>query len=141
LQNKEEYISKLENYIDELENRLQELEVSIERPSQENVVWKIRHRQTGLWSNGGSPLTHGNKIQDHGQWTKNGKFWKQKGALTNHIRNHTYGGVPKSIRGNHDDNELLPHVSDWEIVAFSTFEASPMEVNKWWVEYLIRSKS
>lgn len=141
MQNKDEYIKKLENYIEDLEKKVQELEVSIENPSNENIIWKIRHKETGLWSGGGSPITHRNAINDHGQWNKNGKIWKQRGALTNHIRNHTYGGVPAHLRGTHAPEELLPHVSNWEIVAFSTFEGLPMEIVMWWNKYLLKSKS
>lgn len=141
MQNKEEYIKNLENYIEDLENRLQELEVAIEAPSKENVIWKIRHLETGLWSGGGSPVIRGRLIMDHEQWNKNGKHWKQKGALTNHIRNHTYGGVPMHLRVGHSPEELLPHVFSWEIVPFSTFETTPMDVKLWWSQYLIKTST
>lgn len=141
MQNKDEYINKLEKYIEDLENRLQGLQVSIENPSKENIIWKIRHIENGLWSGGGSPIIRGNNIYDHGQWNKNGKFWKQKGALTNHIRNHSYGGVPHNLRGNHNPDELLPHVFKWEIVSFSFFEANPIDVNMWWTNYLVKSNT
>lgn len=40
-------------------------------------LFKIRHRQTGLFSTGGSSP----------RWEENGKLWKKKGFVTNHLSN------------------------------------------------------
>lgn len=41
-------------------------------------LYKIRNKETGLYSNGGS-YTH---------WTKNGKVWKQLNHLSSHLNYH-----------------------------------------------------
>ena len=132
----QEYIKKLEKYIIDLENQLEKLKISIESPSDKNIIWKIRNFKTGLWSGGGTPLILGKNIKDHGKWNSSGKVWKQRGALTNHIRQHTYGAVPSHLRGTHEDSDLLPYVYEWEVVSFSTFEGVPLPANEWWFGFL-----
>lgn len=92
-----------------------------------------------MWSAGGTPKIIGKKIYDNGKWNKNGKIWKQKGALTNHIRLQTYQSIPSTLRNGNDDNELLPYVYDWEIVQFSVFEGTPTSVVEWWSQFLVKS--
>lgn len=138
---KDEYIKKLESHVVELEGKLEKHQMSIEAPETASIVWKIRHKETGLFSGGGTPMIR-NGVSDTGiKWTKTGKIWRQRGALVNHLRQHTYSNIPAYNRQGHLDDELLPYTKHWEIVAFATFESKVIDSNIFWSDYLIKTKS
>lgn len=60
--------------------------------------YKIRHKVTGLYQNGGSMVT----------WSAKGKTWTSQGALSNHFNLISHAGMycGLNLNGDHDDWEI-----------------------------------
>ena len=59
----------------------------------QNNYYKIRHRQTGLYSTGGA----------YPKWTRGGKVWNNLGMLRSHLAMH----LPTDYRSGSDMNDWL----------------------------------
>lgn len=66
------------------------------------TVYKIRNRNTGLFSPGGVDA-------DTAKWTPNGKVWSSMGALKNHLRQFVRRKWPSGNEVN-----LIP--DHWEVI-------------------------
>ena len=62
------------------------------------IEYKIRHKVTGLYQNGGSMVS----------WSTKGKTWTSKGALSNHFNLIKYAGTYARLNSN-------ANYDDWEI--------------------------
>lgn len=69
-------------------------------------LFKIRNRQTGLFSTGGSSP----------RWEENGKLWKKKGFVTNHLANAIGYDRAKGFYGNAEVVEY-----DYDPVEIATY--------------------
>lgn len=83
------------------------------------VVYKIREKESGLYSNGGM----------HPNWSKKGKIWNTRGAVSNHLRiasSHYYKNAEIVEFFISETEDVSYPVSDWSL-ADSTIRAKKFE--------------
>lgn len=72
-------------------------------------LYKIRNKNTGLFSAGGSIIRHTNDVR----WSKQGKVWTTIGGLKLHLNQH----YPTKYNKGTD-------MTDWEVVEYKIEEVS-----------------
>ena len=75
------------------------------------IVYKIRHKKTGLYSTGGMGVA----MDGLYGWSATGKAWSSMGPLKNHLAQY----LPKSPHYKDQFNRNIgPILENWEIVKF-----------------------
>lgn len=80
------------------------------------ILYMIRSKKTGLYSKGGNDVT----------WSKLGKIWASRNALSNHFTQLTATGRSKYL----DNNAELLVVDMLGVPAFTTIEQELAAVNE-----------
>jgi hypothetical protein len=87
--------------------------------------FKIRHKTTSLFSNGGDTVS----LDGSGYgWSAEGKIWKGMGPLKNHLAQYLPKGDSGYARGKFNQN-IARVVGDWEVVEIVMTEKQTIPMN------------